>query len=118
MMTAESETPFRVNHAACKCGDIPKETLFEFLDEGLRDGKKTYEIPEYFEAHVALDYLEILHSQGSDAAFRWAVITAVGKNGWAALRSPGMDSETFGKIAQVILDRVRGASSRGPKDRS
>lgn len=124
-MPAELETPFRVTHRACRCDDIPKETLFEWVDEEDDrprsegdDGKVRYEIPEHFEAHVSLDYLEILESRGGDAAFRWAVIKCIGRAGWAAMRSPGMDPETFQKLAQVILDRVRGAQRTGPKDRS
>lgn len=123
-MPAELETPFRVEHRACRCEDIPKETLFEWIDEEDREPrtgrnrKQIYQIPEYFEAHVSLDYLEILETRGGDAAFRWAVIRCIGRAGWAAMRSPGMDPETFQKVAQVILDRVRGAQRTGPKDRS
>lgn len=124
-MPAELETPFRVEHRACRCEDIPKETLFEWVAEEDNDpelpadaAKQVFEIPEYFEAHVSLDYLEVLESRGGDAAFRWAVIRCIGRAGWAAMRSPGMDPETFQKVAQVILDRVRGAQRTGPKDRS
>lgn len=124
-MPAELETPFRVEHRACQCDAIPKKTLFEWIDSGDDrpragddDGKVRYDIPEYFEAHVSLDYLEILETRGGDAAFRWAVIRCIGTRGWAAMRSPGMDPETFQKVAQVILDRVRGAQRTDPKARS
>lgn len=121
-MSAEKEStaPFRVQHHECRCDDIPRELLFEWVDEdvitdgGLVETRK-YEIPRYFEAHVTLDYLEILHSRGSDAAYRWAMIMALGLEGWKAVRSPGMDDETLQKISQVVLDRIRGAQSRGPK---
>jgi hypothetical protein len=112
MPAEEIDTPFRVQHIECGCSSLPKELLFEWIDG---DTVVKYEIPQYFEAHVTLDYLEILETRGADAAFRWAVVRAVGRAGWAAFRSPGMDTETFSKISNVILDRVRGAQSRGPK---
>lgn len=124
-MPAELEAPFRVEHRACRCDEIPKETLFEWVAEEDNDpelpadaAKQVFEISTHFEAHVSLDYLEILESRGGDAAFRWAVIKCIGSAGWAAMRSPGMDPEMFQKLAQVILDRVRGASSKAPKARS
>lgn len=117
----ENEAPFRVRHRGCQCHEIPRELLFEWVGPDQEDdGAETvkYEIPRYFEAHVALDYLDILYGRGSDAAFRWAMIFAIGAEGWKAMRSPGMPTETFDAIAQVILDRIRGKDGRGPKDSS
>lgn len=114
MTPAESPTPYVVQHRDCRCADAPKELLFEWSDG---EDVQKYEIAKYFEAHVALDYLEVLETRGPNPAFRWAMIHAIGHRGWAALRSPGMDDATFDKIVQIILDRVRGAASRsGPKD--
>lgn len=108
--------PFRVQHKPCRCDEIPKEVLFEWIRDDQEPGTgQTFEIPQYFEAHVPLDYLEVLHSRGSDAAFRWAVLFAIGEEGWRAMRSPGMTDETFDAIGKVILDRVRGRGS-GPKE--
>lgn len=112
----------RIKIRDCECLKIPRVPLFELeLEEGAgsedRDDVRTFTVPEYFEAHVTMDYLEMLESRGSDAAFRWAMITALGRDGWAAMRSPGMDDETFGVIGRAVLEKIKGANRPGPKDR-
>lgn len=118
-----TEAPFVIKHRECRCDKIDREPLFTWEnaeDERPSDDQEqvvTFTVPQYFEAHVGLDYLDILHSQGSDAATRWACLTALGVDGWNALRSPAIDNETFTSILTVILDRVRGALRSGPKGR-
>jgi hypothetical protein len=128
--TAETESVPRIKSRECECHKIPRVPLFEverddadegaeprvFTDEGAEP--RVFTVPEYFEGHVTLDYLEMLESRGSDAAFRWAMITALGRDGWVAMRSPGMDDETFGTIGRAVLDKIRGANKRGPKAQS
>lgn len=122
MTTAEIEIDTlpkipRIKGRDCQCLKAPRVPLFE-LAPGPEDESsepRVFTVPEYFEGHVTLDYLEILETRGSDSAFRWAMITALGKDGWLAMRSPGMDEETFGVIGRAVLDKIRGANKRDPK---
>jgi hypothetical protein len=123
-MPAESEdrpAPFQVRRRACKCAEIEREPLFEWTDDDEEVSSDTpargrvFTIPLYFEAHVGLDYLEMLQTRGPDAAFRWAAIKAIGVEGWQALRSPGMEKPLFNSIGSVILDRIRGIDDKAPK---
>jgi hypothetical protein len=112
------EPRFLIEHRKCQCDQAPRVPLFTWVqqtDSG--DIEAVFEMPEYFEAHVALDYLEMLHTQGDDAAFRWALIKALGQDGWNAVRSPGMDSETFQGIVSAVLTAVMGSLRSGPKGR-
>jgi hypothetical protein len=119
--TAESESVLRIKARDCECHKIPRVPLFEVeqddAEQRVFTEPRVFTVPEYFEGHVTLDYLEMLESRGSDAAFRWAMITAIGRDGWAAMRSPGMDDETLGVIGRAVLDKIRGANRPGPKDR-
>lgn len=125
MTSAETENaPYKILRRGCQCDRIEREPLFEWIDTDLPqaagdDGKplpgEIFTIPKYFEAHVALDYLEARERLGPDAAFRWAVIKAIGQAGWDALRSPGMDDALFDTIGNVILRRIRGVDGSGPK---
>lgn len=125
-MPAESEVtaPFQVRRRKCRCDQIEREPLFEWLDDDEIVDSETpvrgtvFMIPTHFEAHVGLDYLEMLQTQGPDAAFRWAAIKAIGVEGWQALRSPGMEKALFHSIGGVILDRIRGFNDKGPKAES
>lgn len=117
MTTAETENEVRdlprVSARGCACDQIRRIPLFELeQDEG---EPRVFTVPEHFEGHVALDYLEVLETRGPNPAFRWAMITALGREGWDAMRSPGMDDDLFTTIGAAVLDRVRGASARGPK---
>lgn len=116
MATDQAPAPFHIQHHGCQCDKIPRVPLFSWDDESPESRPTVFTMPEYFEAHVGLDYLEVLHAQGSDAALRWAALTAVGRDGWNALRSPGMDTEMFTQIMEAIVSKVRG-SMRGPKGR-
>jgi hypothetical protein len=118
--TAETESVPRIKTRDCECHKIPRVPLFEVERDDADEGAepRVFTVPEYFEGHVTLDYLEMLESRGSDAAFRWAMITALGRDGWVAMRSPGMDDETFGTIGRAVLDKIRGANKRGPKAQS
>ena len=124
MTTAEieiAEVPElpRIKGRSCQCFTAPRDPLFELAPgpEDVDREPRMFTVPEYFEGHVTLDYLEILETRGSDSAFRWAMITALGKDGWLAMRSPGMDEETFGVIGRAVLDKIRGANKRDPKAR-
>ncbi len=113
------QAPFHIDRRRCECDKIQKSLLFTWTDTELEHDQDSgpdaeFFLANYFEAHVGLDYLEILSNAGSDVAIRWAVIHAVGIDGWKALRSPGMSSELFHQITAVILQRIIG-SPNGPK---
>lgn len=117
-MTAEMENEIRdlprVSNRGCQCHTIKRVPLFE-VEGDKNHAAMVYTVPEYLEAHVTYDYLEVLESRGSDSAFRWAMVTVLGHEGWAAARSPGMDEETFDVIGKAVIDLVKGANKRGPK---
>lgn len=116
-----TEAPYAIQHSKCRCDEIEREPLFTWDDPDLpKDGKNpaptaTYTVPKYFEAHVALDYLDILYRTDSDAAMRWACIVALGQDGWNALRDPAVSPEMFQDIVSVILKKIKGAMRSGPK---
>lgn len=126
MTTADKEAAFEIRVHGCQCGEAPRSPLFSIIDESpdpvavqRDDGTTryptiTYTAPEYFETHVGLDYLEIFLTSGSDFALRWAIVQAVGIDGWNALRTPGVDYDTFADVCAEILRRVKG-STKGPK---
>lgn len=110
----ELSAPYAIKPRACRCKDIPREPLFSWGDPA-DETYAVYTVPKHFEAHAALDYLDLLYREGSDAALRWAIILGVGADGWNALRDPAIDAATFDKICDVILSRIRGALRSGPK---
>lgn len=116
-----AETVFTIKHHGCHCDKAPREVLFSWTDAESAsqpdDGPKLveYTIPEYFEAHIGLDYLDLIEKRGPDAALRWAIVTACGEAGWDALRSPGLDFTDFQRIVTVILNRIKGSTQGGPK---
>lgn len=121
----ESGPQYRIRDHRCMCQAAPKVPLFEWVgqlddgphEEGDEPPSVVYSVPEHFEAHVGLDYLELVATQGEDLANRWALIQALGVDGWNALRSPGMDTEVFDFVMGNVLRRVRGSLRRGPKAR-
>ena len=116
-MTAEKKPQFPILIDGCHCRDAPMSPLFSIIDgTGGPDDDQDYPVveyhaPDYLEAHVGLEYLELMITQGSDYALRWALIKVLGQDGWDALRSPGMSYESFMEVADEVLRRVRGSTS-------
>ncbi len=114
------EAPYAIQSRSCQCDKIEREPLFTWDDPEKPHGKDdqphaVYTIPKYFETHVALDYLDMLYRADSDAALRWACITALGHDGWNALRDPAIDPKMFQDIVSVIVNKIKGAMKAGPK---
>lgn len=112
---------FRVRHRECQCDKGPRVPVFEWSleaedEDDAQSATVIYDIAESLEAHVGLDYLEVLETRGHDAAARWMIVSTMGLDAWNALRSPGMTQEVFYGVLDVVRRRVLGSSnSAGPK---
>lgn len=121
-MTAEKKL-IEIVASGCHCKDAPRSPLFSVIDDSgdpldspsgadvVDWPTVTYDAPDYVEAHVGLEYLELLVTQGSDYAWRWAMIEVLGKPGWDALRAPGVSYELLMDVSDEVLRRVRGSTS-------
>jgi hypothetical protein len=116
-----TETPaalYSIYDRRCECDKAPRFVLFEVHEQEESEtdtGVRQYTCPEFFETHVGLEYLEHTLQSGPDASLRWAMIQAIGADGWNALRSPALDFDTFSEIVEQVLRRVRGSTRPGPK---
>lgn len=81
---------------------VERETLFSI------DGVE-YDIPKTFGANVGLQLARLTMTRGTDVAVSWALETALGEKGHAALM--GFDQltpEQLHQVTQVVLTRIAG----------
>ncbi len=84
---------------------VERETLFTYRG-------KAHTIPVSFSVEQGLEYLHLSRVRDQGYAVDWAMETALGTEGYAALRSvQGLDSKVLESMMQLIATRMLSAGT-------